>query len=214
MTARGDSPNRRCRSCGPAQLPLRAKAATAFRKGLNEAGYVEGQNVMVEYHWLEGQYDRLPALMAHPRGTTPSPAPPPRAGPFFTVRWVCAWRKVVPRPDERIRGASPTLAPPDRPLELSYLLHHRLADTRRVKSSIRRFSSNRPSASCYFVPNNCLPKTRPIDAARRCRAWAATIDDAKQWDSRTRLCRQRQSRNKGCPSSGCQVLALSRPRNL
>ena len=36
----------------------------AFRKGLNEAGYVEGQNVTVEYHWLEAQYDRLPALMA------------------------------------------------------------------------------------------------------------------------------------------------------
>jgi putative tryptophan/tyrosine transport system substrate-binding protein len=36
----------------------------AFRKGLNETGYVEGQNVTVEYHWLEGQYDRLPALMA------------------------------------------------------------------------------------------------------------------------------------------------------
>jgi ABC-type uncharacterized transport system substrate-binding protein len=36
----------------------------AFRKGLNETGYVEGQNVMVEYHWLEGQADRLPALMA------------------------------------------------------------------------------------------------------------------------------------------------------
>src|SRR5262249_39220879 len=38
--------------------------ATAFRKALNETGYIEGQNVMVEYHWLEGQYDRLPALMA------------------------------------------------------------------------------------------------------------------------------------------------------
>src|SRR5262245_62333746 len=35
-----------------------------FRKALNEAGFVEGQNVMVEYHWLDGQYDRLPALMA------------------------------------------------------------------------------------------------------------------------------------------------------
>jgi putative tryptophan/tyrosine transport system substrate-binding protein len=36
----------------------------AFRKGLNETGYVEGQNVTVEYHWLEGHYDRLPALLA------------------------------------------------------------------------------------------------------------------------------------------------------
>src|SRR5262249_9597509 len=41
-----------------------ARQAAAFRKGLNETGYVEGRNVMVEYHWLEGQYDRLPALMA------------------------------------------------------------------------------------------------------------------------------------------------------
>src|SRR5450432_4151030 len=41
-----------------------ARFAASFRKGLNETGYVEGQNVTVEYHWLEGQYDRLPALMA------------------------------------------------------------------------------------------------------------------------------------------------------
>src|SRR5262249_27644673 len=38
--------------------------AAAFRKGLNETGTIEGQNVMVEYHWLGGQYDRLPSLMA------------------------------------------------------------------------------------------------------------------------------------------------------
>jgi putative ABC transport system substrate-binding protein len=36
----------------------------AFRRGLNETGTIEGQNVAVEYHWLEGQYDRLPSLMA------------------------------------------------------------------------------------------------------------------------------------------------------
>jgi len=41
-----------------------ARRAAAFHGGLNETGYVEGQNVTVEYHWLDGQYDRLPSLMA------------------------------------------------------------------------------------------------------------------------------------------------------
>jgi putative ABC transport system substrate-binding protein len=41
-----------------------AGGVAAFRKGLSETGYVEGQNVTVEYHWLEGQYDPVPALMA------------------------------------------------------------------------------------------------------------------------------------------------------
>jgi putative ABC transport system substrate-binding protein len=47
-------------NAGSSDPPL----AAAFRKGLNESGYVEGQNLTVEYHWLEGQFDRLPALMA------------------------------------------------------------------------------------------------------------------------------------------------------
>jgi putative tryptophan/tyrosine transport system substrate-binding protein len=41
-----------------------ARNASGFRKGLNEGGFVEDQNITVEYHWLEGKYDRLPALLA------------------------------------------------------------------------------------------------------------------------------------------------------
>ena len=47
---------------GGASEPL-ASYAAAFRKGLSEVGYSEGRNVSVEYHWLEGRYDRLPGLL-------------------------------------------------------------------------------------------------------------------------------------------------------
>jgi putative ABC transport system substrate-binding protein len=40
-----------------------ASWSNAFRKGLNETGYVEGQNVTVEYHWLNGQFDLLPSVL-------------------------------------------------------------------------------------------------------------------------------------------------------
>jgi putative tryptophan/tyrosine transport system substrate-binding protein len=56
---------------GPASPGQVAPYLAAFRQGLSETGYVEGQNLAIEYSWAEGRYDRLPELAADLVGRKP-----------------------------------------------------------------------------------------------------------------------------------------------
>jgi putative ABC transport system substrate-binding protein len=48
----------------PRRFERRCSYAAAFRKGLNDTGFVDGTNVTIEIHWLEGKFDRVSALTA------------------------------------------------------------------------------------------------------------------------------------------------------
>jgi putative tryptophan/tyrosine transport system substrate-binding protein len=56
----------------PTSSDMQSDRLRALRQGLKEAGFVEGENLAIEYRWAEGQYDRLPVLAAE-LVTTQSP---------------------------------------------------------------------------------------------------------------------------------------------
>src|SRR2546426_11628154 len=49
---------------GNSTAALEAHLVGPFREGLRDLGYVEGQNIVIEYRWAEGKYERFPALIA------------------------------------------------------------------------------------------------------------------------------------------------------
>jgi hypothetical protein len=59
---------------GPGSAQSDAYRVTEFRRGLNESGYVERQNLTIDYRWAEGHYGQLPALLVgvrrHAQATT------------------------------------------------------------------------------------------------------------------------------------------------
>jgi putative tryptophan/tyrosine transport system substrate-binding protein len=55
---------RRIGFLGNSTASLEANLVTPFREGLRELGYVEGRNILIEYRWAEGNYDRFPSLIA------------------------------------------------------------------------------------------------------------------------------------------------------
>src|SRR5262245_57304761 len=62
MVARGQQPLPVIGFLNPTSPDTNADRLRAFRQGLNETGYIDGENVAIEYRWADNQLDRLPEL--------------------------------------------------------------------------------------------------------------------------------------------------------
>jgi len=97
-----------------------AVPVAAFREGLSQTGWVEGQNVMIEYRWAQGHLDRLPALatdlvdrkvdvIAAMAGTPPAVAAKGRSSFRAPIRLGWAWSPVWPGPAATLPGSAASI---------------------------------------------------------------------------------------------------------